>query len=888
MNSVSNMRPQQGVERQIAYFTTKDFDRSLSKAFLAGGQSQKKAIRVKAVLGSLGTPDPFIGISATNHGESRIENAVKYGLGDGWRLVTQQTEKTCLFLFVGDHEDTENWLDRQKGIKAAVRDSKAVLLPGSGQQIEHANEFRADHHDQPLADRLDPEAMDHVLEGLPRSVARRLESIDARTTTAALEAVTADIKDVRKAQLVHAVFNLLLKGDYDGALAHVDLSMGRIGRLEDVDDSEMLEIADGDDIRRLRLGSPEYQAWLAAFEKRASWHEWFLYLHPEQEKVVKTDYPGVSQLSGVSGSGKTCVAVRRALRLAETPDSKVLLITLNRSLAGLLRHLVDACSTDDAARARVQVISFFELAQQLLHRFEPQNSRHYADVSWKLGEHVDLVFREYYRQWLNNDSAKVLVPLHKTMIARRVSGETYVREEFDWIRSALPPDARSLYLGLERQGRKFPIVSERRADILKGLQGWERKMSDVGVIDYLGLTSALTKRLEIIRPEYTNILVDEAQDFGTTELRVVRKLVKEGPNDIFLCGDIAQTILPKHRSLSDAGISSLVRERIRRNYRNSREILKAAYEVLSNNLNDEMFDSKDLEILDPKFANFSGSVPMALAAATLEEEIAYARTYAATALNTDAKTVCIAFAGFSARDAKAFADKCGVSALDGAYDPKTDSLVFCDLEQSKGYEFDTLIIVNCVDGVLPPYDAPAEEAYRASCKLYVAMTRARRELILSFHGAASPWINNDNVGGTIGHALWSDVEKLDAALLSGTPELLPDMEPDRDTTEPGKLTGLQFIYTAYSLGLSLEAQNKLIELVDGKGLKAATGGRRLKWQNMASLLADLIESRHHDLQFGPVVAAELRKTLPIVIGPNNQISAPNFGSASENTDSTTA
>ena len=45
----------------------------------------------------------------------------------------------------------------------------------------------------------------------------------------------------------------------------------------------------------------------------------------------------------------------------------------------------------------------------------------------------------------------------------------------------------------------------------------------------------------------------------------------------------------------------------------------------------------DLEILDPKFANFSGPVPMALTAETLEEEIAYARRYAATVLRTQAE-----------------------------------------------------------------------------------------------------------------------------------------------------------------------------------------------------------------------------------------------------------
>lgn len=858
MNIASNIANGIGIPGNITYFTTKRFDESLSRTFLSGGQPQKKALKVRAVLGSLREANPFLGLPVTNHGETRIENAVKYDLGDGWRLVTQQTEKTCLFLFVGDHEDVDRWLNNQKGMKPAVKDLRAVLVPGLGGDVIHANQIRAEHHDKPLVERLDTEAMDHVLDGLSRSIARKLEALDARSTTYELEALLPDIP-VEKTELIHSVFNLLLAGNYDGAQAHVDLSMGRIGLLEDVSDVEMLEVEDGEDIRRLRLGSAEYESWLGAFEKRSSWQEWFLYLHPEQEKVVNADYAGASQLSGVSGAGKTCVAVRRALRLAEHDGSKVLVLTLNRSLAGLLSQLVEAACTNKAVRDRIEVTSFFQLAQRLLQDFEPHNNRHYVDVTWKSGEHVDLVFREYYRQWLNNDSAKVLLPLHKSMTTRSVSGETYLREEFDWIRSAIPSNARSPYLDIERKGRKFPIAAERRLDILKGLDGWEKKMTDVGVIDYLGLTSALTRHIDAINPVYTNILVDEAQDFGTTELRVVRKLVPVGPNDVFLCGDIAQTILPKHRSLSDAGFGNVSRERIQKNYRNSREILKAAYEVLSNNLHDDMFDSDDLEILDPKFANFSGSVPMALAASTLEEEIAYARTYATSALQAGAKTVCVAFAGFSGRDVTSFADKCGVTALDGGYDPSADSLVFCDLEQTKGYEFDVLIILNCRHGVLPAHDVPEEETYRASCKLYVAMTRAKRELILSFHNQASPWITD--VTDTIGTGLWSEFEVLNLDLLQGVPEVLPEFEPDRDIDGIGKLTGLQFLYTADALSLSPEAQDKLIDLVDGKGLRAAGGGRRLKWPNMASVMVDLNESRRYDAQFGPNVAAEIRKVV---------------------------
>ena len=220
------------------------------------------------------------------------------------------------------------------------------------------------------------------------------------------------------------------------------------------------------------------------------------------------------------------------------------------------------------------------------------------DETWKLAEHVDEIFREYYRQWANNHDARDLTALHRSLTARGVNAEAYVREEFDWVRSAVGPKDRNEYLRLERKGRKFSIPPEWRGDILTGLKGWEQKMTAVGVVDYLGLTVALTRHLGGIAPFYTHILLDEAQDFGTTELRIVRKLVAPGPNDLFLSGDIAQTVLPKHRSPTEAGIGIQTRERIQQNYRNSREILAAAYELLKCNLHEEMFESEDLEILD--------------------------------------------------------------------------------------------------------------------------------------------------------------------------------------------------------------------------------------------------------------------------------------------------
>lgn len=837
----------------MQYFQLRDFDKSLNSAFQQGGQGQNAAKKVKAVLGNLAAPNPFEKIvTLTNHGESRIPHCLKYDLGNGWRLVTRQHKDGCVFLYVDSHDRVDLWLDERRGTDFAVDNGR--IVPVGGRNIPMLDTGRRPDH-QPIINLLDSQLADQLLADIPWGIAKRIEPLDASTREHELRDVCACIADAAQAAVLHEVFRLLLAGNVDGAEVVAKRHLGLLESVDDLDEERLMQVQDGPEVRRIRIGSPEYEKWLADFEKRAAWHEWFLFMHPDQERIVREDYPGPAQLSGVSGSGKTCVAVRRALRLAAATGGRVLLVTLNRSLAGLLHQLVEAAETDSDIKARIEVTSFFELSQRLLHRFEPGSEKLYVDVTWKLSEHVDEVFREYYRRWLNCHDAQVLLPLHISMNARGVNGETYLREEFDWVRSALGPDERLSYPDIYRRGRRFGILSGHRRDVLKGLEGWEAKMAFVGVTDYLGLTTALSQHLGAIQPEYAHVVVDEAQDFGTTELRILRKLVAEGPNDIFLCGDVAQTILPKHRELADAKIGAPTRVRLHQNYRNSREILRAAYEVLIKEINEDIVDNEDLEILDPRFANFSSELPLALCADSLEEEIAYARAYADGRLDQGARTACIAFAGFSQRDVSGFATKCGVPALHGGYEPNTDRLVFSDLEQTKGYEFDVLIIVQCTSRVLPPADAPEEERHRAACKLYVAMTRAKRELILSFHGAASPWLTT--VDDYLATDLWSEIEELRPEYLIGTPEVLAEMQ-DPSLGDVLDLTGSQFVYTGHAIGLSLEAQNKLVELVDGRGAIRGGSGQRIRWKNVGSLFGDLASNRLSDRTVGPVVAEELR------------------------------
>jgi hypothetical protein len=837
----------------------RSFQTSLADMYRAGGEPKRRAEKVNAMLGALQT-----GVAAlsdypiTNHGESRIKHCKKYDLGSGFRLITVQTEKVIGLMFVGDHAAADRWLTGNSGLTIG-RDRtgtwNAIPMSEVGALISRPPAGEAT---KLLLDRLASDWHDQLMEGVPYKTVKLIEQLPATAPPVSIEHACNGIPDTDRRCLVYDVLCLLSAGDRAAAESRLDLASGAATAIDDLSTEEILQVADGDSVRRLPVGSPDYERWLSRFAQSAAPLEWLLFLHPEQSAVVTKDFTGPAHLSGVSGSGKTCVAIHRAIRLASSrPGASVLIVTLNRALAGLIGSLVDAAAQEPAVRDAIFVKSFFQLCQEILERAEPDAKKLYSDVTWKLGEHVDEVFREYFRCWSNNDAAECLLPLHHSLIAQGVCAETYIREEFDWIRSAVACGDRSSYLSMDRRGRRLPLQEEIRATVLEGLGEWERKMREVGVIDYLGLTSAVSRHLAGLTPEYDHVLVDEAQDFGTSEVRVLRALCRPGPNDMFFCGDIAQHVLPKHRSLVEAGVTTAGNNyRITRNYRNSREILEAAYAVLIDNLDVHMLDSEDLVILDPKYASRSSNQPVVLEAESLSAEVGYARTLVRDHLKERPNhRCCIAMAGYSIHEVAGFAAELGVPVLRGEAGPLHEPVVLSDLEQTKGYEFNVMVIVNCRTGVLPPDGTAAEEAFRHGCRLYVAMTRARDELYMSYSGEPAEWLRRSSSALTF--MKWEDVVSLDELLVAGPPERLKEAESEQAGVLG--LAGRQFLYTPWALGLSLEAIRKVDELVDGVGL--IRGKTRVRWRNMSTLLQDLESVGRAQQIFGPVVQGEVRNRL---------------------------
>ena len=196
---------------------------------------------------------------------------------------------------------------------------------------------------------------------------------------------------------------------------------------------------------------------------------------------------------------------------------------------------------------------------------------------------------------------------------------------------------------------------------------------------------------------------------------------------------------------------------------------------------------------------------------------------------------------------------------DGTHEPHSSPLVLSDLEQTKGYEFNLSVIVNCSKNVIPPEDAPKEEAFRHGSRLYVAMTRARDELYISYHREPSVWLLS-NARDVLSFGCWSDVVADPDEFIVPAPERLISAEEGRTVDV---LNGRQFNYTEWALGLSTEALVKIDELVDGRGL--SRDGRRIKWATMREAAIDLENSPLAKRLFGLVVQNEVRERLASVM-----------------------
>lgn len=844
-------------KNKIDFIQGPDFPESLSALFQKGGKYQKAAERVyqawgKANAGETSFDAVFNGLTLTTNGEDRIAHCRKFDLTGYARLVTTYSSNLCIFLFAGDHTAVDNWLDSNRGLDFIARQqgSRLEVSPvyvskrASGRDglIQSETDWMTSG---PIIELLPQRYQERLMAGLDEDIAAHIRDVKTHTPEETILDIASGIANASQADAVIDVLLTLRSSDELGAKARVDLYASQARTIDTLTEEEVTRIASGDKTVRVQDVDPVL---FKHFIETADFKQWMLYLHPQQREFVDLDLSGPARLAGVSGSGKTCVVIHRALRLArDATDKRVLVLTLNEALAKLISELIDAESGSTRPQNLV-VKSVFGLCREKLVELEPDKRDYYGKRivqrnAFAETEHIDDIWEEYYHCQANNHDADVMFDVIRTLLARKVLPQDYLRQELDYVRSAFAPNDRSAYLSMKREGRVVALDRRYREMVLDGLIGWERKMGAVGAVDDLGIVAALYAHLDALAPEFDHVLVDEVQDLGTLELRIIRRLTKPGTNDLFLCGDAAQTVHTKYVNMKDAEIDlpSARWIKLKLNYRNSRQILTAAYEVLTRSFSDIPRGTVDLEILQPEFANFTSAKPLLLRASSIKEELALALTYARENI-ADAPNhkVCIALCGYSQAAVEQLAANLGLPALCGNTDLSAQPLFLSDLEQTKGFEFDLMLVLNCGNQVIPHPDLPEHESFRELFKLYVALTRAKTELVVSFHDGMSRFV--DVAKEFFNEASWT--EHIDRA-----DDLAGIVWPSPSSRQTGSvlnwgITGREFLRMRDAVGLSQMVQDQILRHVTGVNKTEVVGGTRKKteWREFDVFFEDMESS----------------------------------------------
>jgi superfamily I DNA/RNA helicase len=248
------------------------------------------------------------------------------------------------------------------------------------------------------------------------------------------------------------------------------------------------------------------------------------------------------------------------------------------------------------------------------------------------------------------------------------------------------------------------------------------------------------------------VIVDETQDLGPEELRLIRALAPPGSNDLYLVGDAHQRLYAAPVSMASCGIDVRGRSRkLRVNYRTTHEIRQWAVAMLKgltvDNLDGEVDDLRGY------VSRLSGPMPEVLWAKNTTDEQAQviARLKDRLSKGAPADGLCVIAPRNENLDAyEAALAAAGLASVrvtgDGVPQDK-GKVRLCTMHRAKGLEFLHVCIAGLGDDRFPrPIDAGlsddpvavAREQQVQRSLIFVAATRARETLTVSGWGVRAP------------------------------------------------------------------------------------------------------------------------------------------------------
>lgn len=781
-----------GQARKVVYLKEFRFREHFLRLSTLGGAKPQVAERVRSMFVAIQRGlNPFESLPVTD--ESRIVGAKRYSLGQACEIIVVEHEYTIFPAFVGTKEEADGWCDAHAGSVVSYDHTGRMSLTTvtlEDPTVENLKTQGLSAETEPFLRRL--EKFDPNEYGIPKLASKILLKLDDASAPQDIEEALDLIPSADLRRFFFDLINLLRANDIKGAEQRRRLREG--DAISGDDAGELAATA-----ASLPVNSDQALVVNALSEEELrrlldpqNFDEWMLFLHPDQREFADAICERPMVLTGVSGSGKTCILVHRARTLAlRYPGQRIGILTLSRTLALLLQNLVDKLCTPDE-RANIHVMTFYDHLRNCLQHcgietFCGQLDGILPEVAsmrvtleniarkWPKGmvwdcdpvnrAHVDDEWDEFYLQQ-NPDVREWMNAVTRYLESLRVDASRYLEEEMTYIRSSSAiPNREREYLERERSGRSIAFKEEMRRDVLRIGLFWEDWLLHGGMIDSLGLTLALMpKHKEMVEmPEdlkFRCLLIDEFQDLSSLDLQVLRRCVPVSePDALFLTGDTVQRILVKRLRLSDAGFEQgpADQKSIRKNYRNSKQILRAAACLANYYGNVAKTQGEEIDVLDPELAERETNAPLVI---RTDRQIQKAWELVLDFMEGDSSalwTLCIVTAvpkKITTADILA-ARPWNVKArvLEGDTIKKLDEVTVASINDLKGFEFRVVIVLGCQAGLLPDSGVPQQEVWRDALRLYVAMTRGRDHVYLLHEEEPSEFL------GAMGDAVLRREEK---------------------------------------------------------------------------------------------------------------------------------
>ncbi|MEB3146529.1 MAG: UvrD-helicase domain-containing protein [Cylindrospermopsis raciborskii 1523720] len=463
--------------------------------------------------------------------------------------------------------------------------------------------------------------------------------------------------------------------------------------------------------------------------------KWRVFLHPSQRKLVERDWNGPVRVLGGAGTGKTVVALHRAKWLVRhrfnIPGDRILFTTYTRNLSiDIASNLKTIVTPEEMERIKV-----VNLDKWVVEFFKQQN----IDIKIAYDNHTKALWEQAYNKREEDN----------------LSLEFYKQE---WEEIIQKNECKSLrdYLKVVRTGRGTRLNREQRQKVWKVIEEYMNLLSEGGLRE---AKDAMRDAIEILKQnprgiKYQSIIVDEAQDMSQIAFELIRAIVgPTKPNDIFIVGDGHQRIYGSAVKLSQCNID--IRGRSKKlilNYRTTDENRKWATDILSPLSIDDL--DGGIDNLKEYRSLLHGEKPIVKGFNNLEQEIEYILGFLKQINNTEKESVtCIALRtkeliGKYREGLK----ELEIQEIVGEQEERGEQqrIRIATMHRVKGLQFDHIILPSVNADIIPfkstlerLADLTAREQFltRERCLVHVAATRAKKQILVTYYGKPSPFLN---------------------------------------------------------------------------------------------------------------------------------------------------